>query len=150
MKRIKILFAIFMMQEGAAQAAGSWEMLLSWVGKYPSEQIGGSGSVLLGQPPIKDGLRKLLPKAEIQTLAKFAVEAPVRKVGDYLVVNKCLPHNCPSDMAVLVIDVKSEKLWAGFFSREEGRVSTRWYGASDDYSVLPDEIKKDFLSRHGD
>jgi len=132
-----------------AEAADGWAPMLSWVGKYPSDRLGKSAG-LLDQPPIKGGLKKLLPKGEIAALARFAVEAPVRRIDDYIVVNKCLPHNCPSDMAVVVIDAKNEKLWAGFFTRELGRVSTRWYGSADDYSVLPDEIKKEFLSRHGD
>lgn len=134
----------------AAEAAEEWGHMLLWVDKYPSDKIASNSFSLLAQPPLKSSLRKILPKAEIAALNRYDVEAPVHKVGEYLIINKCLPHNCPSDMAMLIIDVKNEKLWVGFFSREEESVSTRWYGTNDDYSVLPDEIKKEFLSRHGD
>lgn len=133
----------------AAETHNDLSVAKSWIGKYPSALVGNNKIGLLKQPPIKTVLNRILPKAEIAALGKFSSETPVRQMGDFLIVNKCLPHNCPSDMAAVVIDIKNDKLWVGFFSREEARVSTRWYGMSDDYAVLPDDVKQDFLSRHG-
>jgi len=42
---------------------------------------------------------------------------------------------------------KAGGIWAAFYTREEGRVSTRWYG-TDDYSVLPAEIRNEFSMNH--
>ena len=127
-----------------------WSAVTSWVGKYPSEAAGKNSQSLLAQPIIAMALRKILPKAELTSLKIFKVEIPVRVIDGLVVVNKCLPHNCPADMATVVIDVGNRRLWAGFFSREEGHVSTRWYGMDDDYSVLPASVKSDFQARHGD
>lgn len=127
-----------------------WGVAASWLGKPPSASIAKGAPSLLAQPPIKNALKTILPKAEAASLAKFSVEIPVRQIDEFLVVNKCRPHNCPADMATVVIDVKNKRLWVGFFSREEARVATRWYGMSDDYSVLPESVKADFASRHGD
>ncbi len=129
-------------------ATDDWTFVKSWIGKYPSASVGDTKGGLLAQPSIKAAMKKILPKSEI--LSALSTDAPVRELDEFVIVNKCRPHNCPSDMAAVVIDVKNAQLWVGFFSREEDRVSTRWYGTSDDYSVLPESIKKDFLARHGD
>lgn len=147
---LKALLLVTVLACGSARAADAWSHLTDWDGKYPSDQVGATKAGLLEQPALRAALKKLLPRAEAGTLAKLDVEAPVKKSGDYLLVNKCRPNNCAADMALIVIDLKTQKLWAGFFSREDGRASTRWYGSADDYSVLPEDIRKEFLSRHGD
>ena len=148
-KWILILPLLIITSGYAADNGANWDALTSWIGKAPSTK-GGNKLSLLDQPTIKAALKDILPKSEFASLAKFKVEAPVTKVEEFLIVDKCLPHNCPADMATVVIDIKNKRLWVGFFSREEKRVTTRWYGMSDDYSVLPESIKKDFLARHGD
>ena len=152
MSRFKWIFILplLIITPGYAVDDGAgWDTLASWAGKYPSAKERNK-LPLLDQPPIKAGLRNILPKPELAALARFKVEAPVTKIEEFFIVDKCLPHNCPADMATVVIDIKNRRLWVGFFSREEKRVSTRWYGMSDDYSVLPESIRKDFLARHGD
>jgi hypothetical protein len=120
---------------------------LQWVDKYPSDKLGTNGTGLLDQPLFKRVLHRVLPKAEAATLTKLTVESVVQQMGDYMVVHKCLAHNCPSEMAVVIVDVKKQQLWVGLFSREAQRTSTRWYGTAGDYFALPEEIKKDFLQR---
>lgn len=68
--------------------------------------------------------------------------------GLFLVIEKCMPHNCPSAFATIVIDLNQKRLWVGLFSRDETRTSTRWYGNADDYSVLPEVIRQGFVDRH--
>jgi len=121
-----------------------------WVDKYPSEKSPNNQIDLLNQPALKKTLRNLLPQQELRSLSKYTVETPTRKVENYLIVNRCRPHNCSAETATIVIDLDSTKIWAGFFTREANRVTTRWYGSDEDYSVLPESIKKDFLARHGD
>lgn len=131
-----------------AQAVDSWAGAADWTGKYPSDKLRPNGPGLLDYPPIKTALRKVVPKTELLALKTFDVETPVRRMGDYLVLSKCLPHNCPADNAMVVIDLKSERIWAGFFTREEHRISTRWYGNVEEYTVLPDEIRAQFQASH--
>ncbi|OYV02265.1 MAG: hypothetical protein CFE45_01125 [Burkholderiales bacterium PBB5] len=104
---------------------------------------------MLAQPALKSLVAKLLPKSERSALAALTTEAPVREVDGLWVVNLCRPHNCPADMATLVIDGQQARLWIGLFSREDGRVATRWYGNTEDYAALPERIRADFLARHG-
>jgi ubiquinone biosynthesis protein COQ9 len=130
-----------------AYSADDWQGLNSWLGKYPSEKQ--RGAALLDQASVKATLKAILPKAEQAILARLDVEAPVKDVAGYLLIEKCLPHNCPGEFAMIVIDVSKQKLWAGFFTREEKRVATRWYGNADDYATLPEAIKTRFLAKHG-
>ncbi len=154
MIRIKwiLILTLFTVAAGNAAAIGNfeWRDASLWIGKYPSATAGGNKMPLLDQPLIRAILKKTLPKEELAALGRFKVEVPVREMEGFIVVNKCLPHNCPADNATVVIDVLNQRIWVGLFSREEARVSTRWYSIADDYSVLPDSIKKDFLARHGD
>jgi len=104
---------------------------------------------LLNQPVIGDALRALLPSADWKALAGYDVEDPIEQKGDFLVINKCMPHDCPAAFAMIVIDTSKPRIWVGFFQRETNRVSTKWYGNADDYSVLPDDVRQEFLSNLG-
>lgn len=148
--RLLVLIAICISYASIVQAEDNWAFTSDWVGKYPSTPVGATKSGLLSYPVIEASLKKVLPRYEASNLSQLTSEVPVREIEELVVVNKCRPHNCPSDMAMVVIDIKKKRLWVGVFSREEFRVSTRWYGTEDDYSVLPESIKKDFIARHGD
>ena len=150
----RMILSLFLLLVGSAYADGmpSWneEALSAWVGKYPTTTTNGKTVSILDQAEVRKILYKILPASERKALGFYDVEAPIRQVEGFLVVNKCLPHYCPAELAVIVIDLKNPRLWAGFFLRQEGRTSTRWYSNADDYSVLPEEIRRDFLARHGD
>ena len=133
----------------ASGGPDEWSIAKTWIGKYPSTQVLGRGVGLLAQPSIRASLRLALPKAEAGVLPLLTNESIVRDLDGYIVVNLCRPHNCPTEMATVVIDVDNKRLWVGFFAREDTRISTRWYGTVDNYSVLPTKILADFISRHG-
>ena len=147
-----LIFCIYLAFAGfsAAHATEAASDYSYWVGKYPSDKLATNRAGLLDQPKLKSTLKNLLPKQELQALLKYSVETPAKQLGNYLVASKCQPHNCAAETATVIIDLCSQKIWVGFFTRESNRVATRWYGSEDDYSALPEEIKKDFLIRHGD
>ena len=123
--------------------------LLSWVGKFPSDTPVANSGALLQQAGLRKTLKALLPAPEAKRLSEFDTEAPVRRVEGYLVVDKCRPHACPADAATIVIDLRSDRVWAGFFTRSAAGLATRWYGNRDDWNTLPPAIVTDFLKRHG-
>lgn len=144
-----LLLSLLLLLAAPCQAADDWNGLQAWIHHYPSEHVAGP-LPLLAQPVLKTALAKLLPKAERQALAGFDVETPVRQAGDYLIIQLCRPHNCPADLAMIVVQPVQKKVWAGFFTRQAERISTRWYGNQDDYMVLPEELRRAFTTRHGD
>lgn len=147
---LPFLFLSFLAGPSLA-AADIWnENLAWWIGKYPTSAIDGQNVHILALAPLKQVLDQAVPVKERQLLSTYKVETPITAVGDFLVINQCKPHDCPSELATVVIDLKKKRLWAGFFSRRAGYVSTRWYGNADDYSVLPAQVRQEFLARHGD
>jgi hypothetical protein len=125
------------------------EVLLSWVGKYPTSSVDNRKVSLFDERSVSHYLREILPEPERKRLDAYTVETPVERRGAFVVVYKCRPHNCPSEFGMIVLDLEKPRLWAGLFSRFAGRVSTRWYGNSDDYSVLPEEVRGEFLAKQG-
>ncbi|WP_156924528.1 hypothetical protein [Derxia gummosa] len=151
MKKIASSF-IFLALSGAwlpSHAVLALPDLSDWIGKYPSDRIAPSGRTMLSIPEIKAALGQLLPRHELKTLSEFDVETPVRRTGGYLIVEKCRPHECSADFAVLVFSEPDGRLWVALFNRSKERVSSRFYGNSDDWSVLPDDVKSVFSTRLG-
>ena len=149
MRLPRIFVAALLASCAVAASADDLSPLQAWVGKHPSDKpIVGQGT-LLAQPRLRDGLMKLLPAPERALLKTLDVESKVRQSGDFLVIDKCLPHDCPARQAMIVVDLRSERLWVAFFTHAEGHVSTRWYGNVDDYNAVPQDIQTEFLKRHG-
>ena len=48
---------------------------------------------------------------------------------------------------MVILDTEDRRLWVGFYERNVGLVSTRWYGW-DDYSLLPSPILERFRRGH--
>jgi hypothetical protein len=127
-----------------------WSTDLSWwVEKYPTTTVNKKMISILKEKSIKNVIEKTIPPKEMKLLGAYDAETPIKVINNFMVISKCRPHNCPADFAMIVIDLKQKRIWAGFFSRESSRVSTRWYGNVDDYSVLPSEIKQEFVAKHG-
>lgn len=137
---------------GFASEATGWsaDSLSWWVGKYPTTTVNNKTVSVLEIKALKAAIDAAVPSSERKLLHTFDVETPITMTGNFMVIQKCKPHDCPSDYAMVVIDVDKQRLWAGFFTRAANRTATRWYGNKDDYSVLPPEIKQEFLTRHGD
>jgi hypothetical protein len=123
------------------------EAVSSWVGKYPSDITSGKTS-LLGQGEVNKMLLQILPAFEQKNWIAYDVESTIKQVDHFLVIDKCMPHNCPAAFASIVVDLNQKRVWVGLFSRDETRTSTRWYGNANDYSSLPEAIRQEFINRH--
>jgi hypothetical protein len=145
----RILLASILTLAAPCALADESSDLLAWVGKHPSDKLVEGHGSLFAQPRIRDGLRALLPTPEQALLTKLDIESQVRRMGNFLVIDKCLPHDCPAQQAMIIVDLASDRLWAAFFTHVDGRLSTRWYGNKEDYNTVPQEIQLDFLKRHG-
>lgn len=140
----------FFASPACADSDQLWGSDLSpWVGKYPTDTIDGKKVDILREPKIRRALQQLVSAADMKLLETYDVSIPIARVDSYLVINMCRPHYCPSELAMLVVDTSSPKLWVGLFLREANRVSTRWYGNRDDYGHLPEAILRQFQARHG-
>jgi len=145
-----LISALSLLPAAHADQSSVWgkEAVSSWVGKYPSDIPSGGKASLLGQGEVNKTLQQILPPFEQKNWMAYDVESTIKQVDHFLVIDKCMPHNCPSAFATIVIDLNQKRLWVGLFSRDATRTSTRWYGNTDDYSVLPEAIRQEFINRH--
>jgi hypothetical protein len=140
---------LFLVHPACSLAVESpWGDLSSWVGKYPTIDEAGHKRRLWEQPAVRSSLQTLLDRADLEKLdSTFGIAKPVVQVDHFIVVEQCLPHNCPSDHAMVVLDTEHRRMWVGFYERTEKVVSTRWYG-SEDYILLPTAILETFRRAH--
>lgn len=131
----------------AADAPWGGAPLAEWAGRYPTEADGKVLRLKLEQPRVKAALDVSLPREERRLLASYSNERKIERKEHYLVLHFCKPHDCGDNYAEVVIDLEAERVWAGFFNRARPRVSTRWYGNAEDYSVLPAELREAFAPR---
>lgn len=127
----------------------AWGRLDKWVGKYPTDRRDKQVTRLLELDPVNRSLRAVLSHPDLELLMSYTVEKPVEKTDRFIVVQQCMPHNCPAAHAMVVLDTVEERLWVGLFERGSTTVSTRWYG-TDDYWRLPMRILRTFRRGHGE
>lgn len=124
--------------------AADFGALRDWVGSYPVRERAGRREQILESRPLKSALAALLGSADVARLEAYGQSKPVEGVGDLIVITRCRPRNCAPERALLVLDTRSDRLWAGFFERTASKVSVRWYGNADSYTVLPPEVLNGF------
>lgn len=132
----------------AAQAQPWGTSLAVWVGKYPTNEEGARKQRLLAAPAVRRSLTALLSRADLRLLdSTLAVEKQVAQVERFIVVEQCMPHDCPGAHAMVVLDTQERRLWVGLFEQNGRRVSTRWYGSTD-HLLLPPAILESFRRGH--
>lgn len=125
--------------------------LVAWVGRYPSDDtLFPKGPRRVWQlPQVRAALRSHLTPNDRQRITRtYAVETPVTREGDLIIISNCQPHACPAAHAIGVFETGTARVWWGFFERSRNSVSTRWYG-TDPHEALPSSILKAFEAAHG-
>ncbi len=153
MKRIapKAVIAILIaMPVRAALAVGKYSHLESWVGRYPSVPKGSPNFFKL--PEITQVLKQLLSEADYERLTKtLGVEAPIQRVDDYLAIERCRPHCCPCENALLLISLRDDAVLVVIFdakSGEDDERATKCYSTGRQLADLSDNIKEEVLGQH--
>lgn len=133
----------------AAAQAQPWGADLSpWVGNFPTREEAGLKRKILLVPAVRRSLSALLSRADLRLLdSTFAAEKEVVQIEQFVVVGQCLPHNCPSAHALVVLDTRARRLWVGLYDRTGEKVSTRWYGPTD-HVLLPPAVLEKFRRGH--
>jgi len=127
----------FFAHPAAAQSDASWQALRSLVGSYPSVSPAGGKSPLMKTAPVRDALAALLTPAQRAELNTYAVSPPVAAIGKDLVAQFCLPHDCGSESAFMVIDPDTQTIWIAFYTSDGKIFHTNWTGTADPANVPP-------------
>src|SRR5262249_11665858 len=90
---------------------------------------------------IRQGLINL-PDDDFRKIAKEGwVMVPIKLITDYLVIERCRPHSCTSENAVLVVNLYDGSMHEGFWNEDEKDLrKMRWFSTKGNYKDLPKEI----------
>jgi hypothetical protein len=119
-----------------------------WAGKY-SHDTDTNGRTLFQIPAVQAALSHLLTKQDLKRLTEtYSVSAPVSLIQDFLIVPQCMPHCCPCEHAMLVIDLPRGVFRVGFYKRESEKVTIQWFSSEGEFQALPKEIQDEFYYSH--
>lgn len=124
----------------AVSAQGKLDHLKSWEGKYPTTKKGRVTTKFFNETDIKVPLLALLGRGEDFNLLtkEYAVETPVKKIGDYLVVKVCKPHMC-FEQAAFAIDLTTGNIFVRMALDE---TPDRWLASKGSAADLPADVKQ--------
>jgi hypothetical protein len=66
---------------------------------------------------------------------------PIKLVSEHLVIDRCRPHACPTENAILAVNLHDGSMHVGFWNEDEQNSrKIRWFSTKGDYRDLPKEI----------
>ena len=138
-KRIVLVPLLLLCFSSVAVAQNSLGHLKSWVGKYPTEKKGRVTTKFFGLPEIRAPLLRLLSRADFDLLTKeYAVEAPIKLIGDYLALKVCRPHNCADEQAGFAINLQTGVIYVRMQAEED----VRWFASKGKATDLPKDVQE--------
>jgi hypothetical protein len=127
---------------GVAVAQNNLERLRSWAGKYPTDRKGRVTRRFFAEPQVQQPLLKLLSRRNYNLLTNgYAVETPIKEIGDYLAVKVCRAHNCDDEQAGFAINLRTGLIYVRMKNGQE----VGWFGSNGNYTDLAQEVQ-DYLS----
>jgi hypothetical protein len=93
-------------------------------------------------PYIRQGLISLLDDDDFKKIAEEGwLWTPIKFVSDHLVLDRCRPHACPSENAILAVNLHDASMHVGFWNiDEQNSRKIRWFSTKGNYKDLPKEI----------
>jgi hypothetical protein len=122
-----------------------------WIDKYPilfdtSKDMGQKhrppSKNFFELPQIHHYLINLLDKEDVKNIAKEEwLISPIKLVANHLVIDRCRPHACPSENAILAVNLHDGSMHVGFWNRDEQNSrKIRWFSTKGNYKDLPKEV----------
>lgn len=141
MKRNNLIAVILLLCcfSGAVAAQGRLNHLRSWAGRYPTHKTGRITRNFFQLPQIRRPLLALLTRTDFNLLTReYAVETPIKQIGNFLAVKVCRPHACDTDQAGFAINLRT-----GFtYVRMQEGQTVRWFSSRDTYKELPQSVQE--------
>lgn len=140
MRRKKLIaLALLLFTFGTVtMAQNRLERLRSWAGKYPTYKRGRVTTRFFDLPEVRQPLMSLLSRRDFNLLTReYAVETPIKQIGDYLAVKVCRPHDCSDQTAGFAINLRTGFIYVRLQNEQE----VRSFGSKGDYSDLPQDVQ---------
>jgi hypothetical protein len=126
--------------------------LKKWVGHYPSELIGKDSTDFFNVPEVKESLKRILKPPDLALLTTtLTVESPIYRIDGYLAIERCCPHDCPNENAIVLVGLERYSTVVVFFKNDPSVIpekATRCYSSGQQLSGLSDSIKERILLMH--
>ena len=137
-KTLRLMTALLLLSFSSAVVAQSnLDHLKSWADKYPTEKKGRVTKRFFDVPAVRTPLLRLLSRPDFNLLTKeYAVESPIKLIGDYLVAKVCMPHNCGEEQAGFAINLRTGVIYA----RMQDAEKERWFASKGSDKDLPKEV----------
>ena len=103
-----------------------------WAGKYPDAKF-------FIQPLIRTPLRRILSKADYDSIKYYNLMTPIQKIGDYLVTHSEVKYSDPLDSFSLAFSLKDGSVYIVFWEGEKHR---KFSSRKNEFN-LPDEVLKE-------
>jgi hypothetical protein len=138
-KNLAALLLLLFCLGGVVAAQTPLGRLNSWAGKYPTHKTGRVTRKFFQLPEIRRPLVTLLSRKDFNLLTtEYAVETPIKRIGDFLAVKVCRPHACDTDEAGFAINLRT-----GFvYVRVQEGETIRWFSTRDTYKELPQDVQE--------
>ena len=108
------------------------QSMAKWAGKYPDLKF-------FNQPLIRIPLRRILSKADYDSIKYFNLMTPIQKVGGYLVTHSEVKYSDPLDTLSLAFNLKDGSVYIVFWEGEKHRK----FSTKNNQLNLPDEVLKE-------
>jgi hypothetical protein len=124
---------------GAVTAQSNLGSLKVWAGRYPTHKVGRVTRNFFRVPSVQRPLLALLTRKDFNLLTReYAVETPIKQIGDFLAVKVCRQHACDTDQAGFAINLRTGFVYVRM---QEGQ-TTRWFSTRDTYTELPQNVQE--------
>ena len=120
-----LLLGILMLAPVYAQR----QTMTKWVDKYPDKKF-------FAQPQIKEPLRRILSKADFDSIADYNLMIPIRKVGDYLVTYSTIKYSEPQENMSIAYGLKDNAVYIVFSQGDQHRK----FSTKNNEFNLPDDV----------
>ena len=122
----------------AVVAQSNLDHLKSWADKYPTEKKGRVTKRFFDLPEVRTPLLRLLSRPDFNLMTKeYAVESPIKLIGDYLVAKVCMPHNCGEEQAGFAINLRTGVIYA----RMQDAEKEKWFASKGSDKDLPKGVR---------
>jgi len=105
------------------------QAMAKWAGKYPDAKF-------FNQPQIRGPLRRILTKADYDSVGYYNLMVPIKRVGDYLVTYASIKYSDPRESLGLAFGIKDNAVYVVFQKGEEHRK----FSTKNNEFNLPDDV----------
>ena len=115
--------------------------LTNWVRAYPDKRF-------FNATEIKKPLKKMLTAEQWKRLTEtYSTMSQIQLIQGHLVAECCMPHDCPAEHAMLVIDLKRNRFHVGFYcGYYQQKTTIEWIAPRESFTIFQKRCRMSFTT----